>query len=247
MSYVAGGNPCRSRKTFSVAGFVFLIINMNMNMKKYIVLSLATILIFVASISFTNAENGNPFQAVWNAITFLQEQVANIELTPGPEGPKGDTGEQGLPGTQLHVFDANNQDLGIYIESSFEVYNEELDAILVLKNDFEEGVPVAVHDPYPAGIKFTEENCQGIIFLSSTGHGASLMKVYNHDPLTSPLYQPNTGETPISRTAKSESFDDEDGCRNIPDQTQALTISMHEVIMPFTEPLAWPLRVDVME
>ncbi|MHA2330300.1 MAG: hypothetical protein ACXACR_17405, partial [Candidatus Hodarchaeales archaeon] len=42
--------------------------------------------------------NGKPFQELWEAIEFLQEQIATIELIPGPPGPAGPVGPQGLPG-----------------------------------------------------------------------------------------------------------------------------------------------------
>jgi hypothetical protein len=44
--------------------------------------------------------NGKPFQELWEAIEFLQEQIATIELTPGPEGPQGPTGPAGPEGSQ---------------------------------------------------------------------------------------------------------------------------------------------------
>ena len=47
--------------------------------------------------------NGQPFDAVWEAIGLLQTQVDEIELTPGPQGEPGvpgPQGEQGLQGPQ---------------------------------------------------------------------------------------------------------------------------------------------------
>jgi hypothetical protein len=35
---------------------------------------------------------GQPFQEIWNAINNLQNKLNNIQLTPGPQGPKGDPG-----------------------------------------------------------------------------------------------------------------------------------------------------------
>lgn len=46
------------------------------------------------------ARGGNPFDALWAAIANIQEQIDNIELIPGPEGPQGPQGEPGPQGEQ---------------------------------------------------------------------------------------------------------------------------------------------------
>jgi len=53
------------------------------------------------SVNFAVAQTssqGVPFSALWDAVDFLQGQIDNIALTPGPEGPQGPQGEQGEPG-----------------------------------------------------------------------------------------------------------------------------------------------------
>lgn len=40
----------------------------------------------------TVTSNGQPFLEIWTAINNLQNQINNIQLTPGPQGPKGDPG-----------------------------------------------------------------------------------------------------------------------------------------------------------
>ena len=42
--------------------------------------------------------NGQPFDAVWQAIGLLQTQIDEIELTPGPQGEQGIQGEIGPQG-----------------------------------------------------------------------------------------------------------------------------------------------------
>lgn len=44
-----------------------------------------------------NSDTQNPFQLVWNAINDLQEQIDNIQLIPGPEGPQGEPGPSVFP------------------------------------------------------------------------------------------------------------------------------------------------------
>jgi hypothetical protein len=50
--------------------------------------------------------NGTPFQALWDAIGSLQEQIDNISATPGPQGEQGEPGpqgEQGEPGNSVTI------------------------------------------------------------------------------------------------------------------------------------------------
>ena len=48
--------------------------------------------------------NGQPFQALWDAIDGLQGQIEDIELIPGPQGGTGDTGAKGDQGADGPVF-----------------------------------------------------------------------------------------------------------------------------------------------
>lgn len=64
----------------------------------------------ITSSTFASAENDNdgfgafakPFKKIWTAINHLQDEINNIHLIPGPQGPpgaNGTTGPQGPPGT----------------------------------------------------------------------------------------------------------------------------------------------------
>lgn len=74
-------------------------------MKKFPVVSFVVLCILVAFLApgFINyaeageSPNGTPFQAIWDAISNLSEQIRNIQLIPGPQGLQG---ERGLPGPQ---------------------------------------------------------------------------------------------------------------------------------------------------
>jgi hypothetical protein len=131
-------------------------------MKKTIFLCLVIALLFSVNMVLAKDEpNGTPFSVIWKAINNLQQQIANIQLLPGPQGPqgeqgiqgpqgiqgepgsKGDTGEQGpagetglqgepgpagVPGKSLKIVDANNNEVGLLIDtdgnnSTFHVWN----------------------------------------------------------------------------------------------------------------------------
>lgn len=51
-----------------------------------------------ATVRAIDGNTGVPFSALWDAVNYLQNQINNIKLTPGPQGPKGDTGSQGIQG-----------------------------------------------------------------------------------------------------------------------------------------------------
>jgi len=63
-----------------------------------IVLAFATGSVLTGAMAYA-APNGQPFQALFDAIDNLQGQIDDIELTPGETGAKGTTGETGAKGT----------------------------------------------------------------------------------------------------------------------------------------------------
>jgi len=48
---------------------------------------------------------GRPYEMIWNLLTDLQTQIRSIQLTPGPQGPRGNPGPKGDPG--LACWDLN--------------------------------------------------------------------------------------------------------------------------------------------
>lgn len=51
-----------------------------------------------ASVAFANESDKNPFTAIKIEISNLWVALANIQLTPGPQGPQGTVGQQGPQG-----------------------------------------------------------------------------------------------------------------------------------------------------
>lgn len=69
--------------------------------KLFIPLLVIALLMGVGVATAKDQPQGAPFQVLWDAMAYLQEQIDNIELVPGPqgsEGPQGLQGEQGPAG-----------------------------------------------------------------------------------------------------------------------------------------------------
>ncbi|OGY48964.1 MAG: hypothetical protein A3B89_02965 [Candidatus Buchananbacteria bacterium RIFCSPHIGHO2_02_FULL_40_13] len=72
-------------------------------MKKTIIAVSVIMLLLTVNVALAVTPNGTPFKAIWDVIIDLQEQIANIQSTPGPtgsQGPKGDKGDTGDVGPQ---------------------------------------------------------------------------------------------------------------------------------------------------
>ena len=68
-------------------------------MKKYLVFSIVGFLL-ISGVVLAKSDEAAPFQLLWDAISYLQEQIDNIQLIPGPVGPEGPQGAQGEVGPQ---------------------------------------------------------------------------------------------------------------------------------------------------
>jgi len=66
--------------------------------KLFIPFLVIALLVGVGVATAKDQPQGTPFQAIWDAIAYLQEQIDNIELIPGPQGPEGPQGPQGKQG-----------------------------------------------------------------------------------------------------------------------------------------------------
>lgn len=70
-----------------------------MNKKYILVISLVGVLLLTNAV-FANKGGISPFDAIRDAIAFIQEQIDDIQLIPGPQGPQGEPGLIGPQGLQ---------------------------------------------------------------------------------------------------------------------------------------------------
>lgn len=246
-------------------------------MKKNLLITAFLVVAFAmpaAAILAKDNEN-NPFVALWDAITGLQEQIDNIELIPGPkgdkgdpgelgpkgdkgdtgergpkgdQGEKGDTGEQGPAGTSLHLYDANGQDLGILINTNYTKHFTIVPGtdFVIQFSDNDQTQEAKVFSANGGGsgginrVYFTEPNCEGTPMVNTganTPHRLALLKT------GAPLkYFRFTGVGNTSLEVQSYSNTNPVQCQSIQTIIGDASI-LEEVLLPFTEPLAWPLTI----
>lgn len=75
---------------------------LGMNIKRRYQIAILIVAILVIPAIANEQPSGKPFDAIWqeingikSTIANLQEQINNVQLIPGPQGPKGDPGISG--------------------------------------------------------------------------------------------------------------------------------------------------------
>jgi hypothetical protein len=179
-------------------------------------------------------------------------------------GPKGDTGSQGVPGSpgtdgapgvqgpagtssnSPHLYDGNNQDLGLVLYFDGDVTTKTLIPQL--------GV-TANYDMYYEKLRlnnvvihYSQINCLGnaMIDSDSSSHvtSASLEKLFvltGDESISRPVYRVVKNST-LSHTSWLSSNTGY-GCINQSAGPSNL-LTVEQVTLPFTEPLAYPLRIQ---
>ncbi|TSC79800.1 MAG: hypothetical protein G01um101429_327 [Parcubacteria group bacterium Gr01-1014_29] len=174
----------------------------------------------------------------------------------GEKGDKGDTGLSGVDGknaTELHLFDANGQDLGIYVgENSAGMPSEQ-------PITFNTGLGVffgfaqsgaeqkkAKFEPRETTLLFEQIDCGGDMFVHVTT-GRQVQNIFavdngGNNPRNFPLFlieKESASRTILSHSTGTPS----PRCQNYSVPQTVETLVATEVVLPFTEPLAWPLEV----
>jgi hypothetical protein len=180
----------------------------------------------------------------WRGETLLSW---NKQGPPGPKGEKGDKGDPGIA-SALHLFDANDQDLGILVgvHDSPDQFTTYLPGIKALVK-FVQNLNTAELDDSSLTVYFTELDCTGTAFATGVRpmallrvEGSSTTPIFNGDYVTK-LSDINPSD---ALAAKSRTWPQPDGCRNnagSPGATDQVLVQF--VTLPFTEPLAWPLEI----
>lgn len=169
----------------------------------------------------------------------------------GEKGGKGDEGLQGLrgpSGTSFHLFDNNNQDLGIFMyndnanKTSY-TFIKEVDGIMSL-GDWDTDNRLA-----PAGLinttYFSGLNCTGQAYVRNFNkHHQSILKMaISSGPR---FFKQRKGDSPASGSTLSVNLGGNLCKAETHDFTNEL-FPLDEITLSITEPLALPLEIRMVE
>ncbi|MEK9185475.1 MAG: hypothetical protein AAB863_01745 [Patescibacteria group bacterium] len=234
--------------------------------KKLLVLVFAIIIVFAGAWAYTKAAGEQVSMCVkHNGLSYIigenfkladcRENDSLISWnTTGPQGPKGDKGdkgdmgERGPAGLQLHLYDGNNQDLGILVGRS----STYLPTLAVVA-DFDLGY--GTFRPTVADLFYEQADCQSTPFVSpsmglSEVSSIDLENLYRvpADPRQHPpTYRIIRSALPASRNYLSKSNfqgpTSPSPCVSPGLRGPTPLIAVEEVTLPFTEPLTSPLEI----
>lgn len=206
--------------------------------------------------------------SLWGETGSLQDQINNIELIPGPQGPegpqglpgeqgeqgiqgevgpkgdKGDIGERGPAGTsgkQYHLYDANDQDLGVLMSGSGPNSGYSFETLLPDLGVFASFFGRTDSDDLTVGegkgVLYTGADCTGDNFVT------------NPDPLyvwheEQGRYFVITDALPIGRIMRSSSSFA--GCENKESYVfYPRTFLVKYITLPFSDPVLKPVHVGL--
>ncbi len=220
--------------------------------KSFIVLFIAFFGFWGFGVLKTKAATVSPFTAIWYAIHSLQTALSNIQLIPGPQGPtgpQGPAGVQGIGGQQLHLYDANSQDLGVLVDRNnpdgYTSYFSNEQIFL----EFSQGINnngsyVSLYNNTVGSVYYLQQNCQGNPYANNTGffHRAfiidangSLPRLFKH--INGPPLINSGGTLTLSALGSS-------GCSNQGAGGAGTLLPVQEIPFPFTLPLVGPLHIQ---
>ena len=163
----------------------------------------------------------------------------------GLQGPKGDKGDAGASGLSPHLYDANNQDLGIFLgRTSFSSGDyETLASGITVYFTTDDNNQTAVLHASQETVAFTTTDCSGTPYVVSPRPTNTLtsylqtpigIRYYTRLPLPS---APQLLQANIDPTTSS-------ACQVFPDHPATVNVTpMREITLPFTLPLNWPLTI----
>ena len=178
----------------------------------------------------------------------LFTKLANIQLIPGPVGPVGPQGHAGSGGTGLHLYDANNQDLGVFVQGGLPQDNDTyrsfdsqsgLIVLTVLNNNLHQA---SIFTHGANSIYFESNDCTGIPFTHPTGvMNVIHQKIFSGGSFH--YYKEINGQNVVGVSRVAQSRQDVTGTCFPSSTSIPESLQLQEVTLPFIEPLVWPLEI----
>jgi hypothetical protein len=164
----------------------------------------------------------------------------------GQNGAPGAKGDMGLPGKQYHLYDANNQDLGVLISATGNRYQTFLPDLGVFVSIHESSLTQtnSPYDPYlsvgdDATALYASADCTGDGFLPV------LVPLYVlHDEHGQYLLP--TSDLPVTRVSLSVFRSANGGtCQSMSAQAFNATYLLKPITLPFSDPVVKPVHVGL--
>jgi len=170
----------------------------------------------------------------------------------GPEGSMGPPGPQGPAGQQLHLVDANSNEIGILLNTEPDgnhalhyVYLPTLGVIAKIKDSeyFRSATILSANSQgsnWISPVAFDGPNCTGTAFIPFSNTDS-----FSRFALTktgTSRYFKFSGQVAPSITALSSINTNPSACQSINSSYQNVPI-LQEITLPFSDPLAWPLQI----
>jgi hypothetical protein len=171
-----------------------------------------------------------------------QNGEQGLQGEQGIQGPKGDKGDPGLDGTSLHLFDGNDNDLGVFVgftdvSHGRLTYELSVDGLIEFEiNRSPSGQSIEVK-PIPF-VYYLGPNCEGQSYIGSPYAPQLIIKANGQS-----RFFRVSGEPPLENV-QTVSHLDISGCDN--ELSFQHLYRVDEVTLPFPYPPVWPLTVDVL-
>ena len=175
--------------------------------------------------------------------------VAGTNGLNGAQGPKGDKGDQGVSGTQFHLRDGNQQDLGNIVgmvaydgntpgSPNFTTYFPSIDAIGFFRMN--SGARTVEFLPSSSGIFYSDPDCTG------TPYGAFISPNSIVKSISGTRFYRKPSDFALVSPTVNSAFNSPNGvCENIPGGTIEPNLArLESLVLPFAEPLVWPLHIS---
>jgi len=141
-------------------------------MKKTIIAVSAIVLLLAVNVVVAKDNpNGAPFSAIWDAIENIQEQIDELVVGGGEQGPPGEDGEDGVDGLNCWDLDGDGEqdlDEDINEDGNFNA--------LDCKGEGVEGVP-GPQGPAGLSLKVVDSNSDEVGFLINAGSSSSDLEI----------------------------------------------------------------------
>ncbi|HYT43294.1 MAG TPA: hypothetical protein VEP90_13235 [Methylomirabilota bacterium] len=170
-------------------------------------------------------------------VTPIPSEIAGLQATLTPI-PGQIVALQNAPGKSLHVLDANNQDLGLYMSDNT------ANITTVFIPSLNRRATIVQNGLDRNALFYNSSDCTGTPYLYIANDDNHVIDIYSIGPGV--YYEVKTGTSPITINSHSTyRYNQNTNLFECPAITQQISNAAYEAVqinLPFTEPIATPLQ-----